>query len=131
EGTAVRLSACLSWELEDRAAGTELFKKAAMIDRRAGRVNEEFHTLTTWREFNGYSQWDDLLADELSAEIHGHISAEHVQQIKEEAAHIGRSVGHGLFPAEETKRIHELARKNGRFPVLWEQAVWAMCNVID
>ena len=131
EGTAVRLLACISWALDGPSAGTDLFKKAVTIDREAGRVNEEFHTLTTWRDFNGYSQWDDLLADELRAEIRGLVSVDYLRRIKQEYDYVGKLSGNRLFPEEETQRIHELARKNGHFPVLWAQAVRATYSVID
>jgi hypothetical protein len=131
EGTALRLLACISWELEGPSAGADLFQKAVAIDREAGRVNEEFHTLTTWRDFNGYSQWDDLLADEWSEEIRGLVSADYLRRIKQESDYVGKLSANRLFPEEETQRIHELARKNGHFPVLWAQAVRTTYNVID
>jgi ribosomal protein L31E len=131
QGTALRLAACLSWELDSPSAGMELFKRAVTTDRDAGRLNEEFHTLSTWRGFTGYSQWDDLLSDDLSADIREHVNLEHLRAVKNQTAYVKRLSGEFSFPEEETRRIHELARRNGRFPVLWEQAVWSMCSIID
>ena len=130
-GTATRLRACIVWKLEGHVAGTELFRQAVDIDRKAGRLKEEFSTLTTWRSFTGYSQWSDLFAENESEAIREHVSENYLNELRREAAEVARLSGALEFPEEETRRIHELAGKIGFFPILWSQAVASMYDVID
>jgi hypothetical protein len=48
-----------------------------------------------------------------------------------EVAYITSLSGKLLFPEEEIRRIHELAGKIGFFPILWDQAVRTVYDVID
>lgn len=130
-GTAMRLRACIVWVLEGHVGGTEMFRQAADIDRKAGRLKEEFSTLTTWRSFAGYSQWSDLFAENESEEIREHVSESYLNKLRLEAAEVARLSGALEFPEAETRRIHELAGRIGFFPVLWSQAVAGIYDAID
>ena len=130
-GTAMRLRACIVWVLEGHVAGTEMFRKAVDIDRKAGRLKEEFGTLTTWRGFTGYSQWSDLFAENESEEIREHVSESDLNELRRQAAEVARLSGALEFPEAETRRIHELAGKIGFFPILWSQAVAGIYDAID
>lgn len=130
-GPSTRLLACIKWVREGPVAGTEMFKKAVDIDRKAGRLKEEFSTLTTWRSFAGYSQWSDLFAENESEEIRKHVNEAYLNQLRYKVAKLGTLSGDSEFPEEETRRIHELAGKIGFFPVLWSQAVTSIYHAID
>lgn len=131
QGTGTRLLACLFWQLQGPDVGTETFKKAAAIDREAGNEKNEFHTLTTWRQFAGYSQWSDLIAEYDNETIRGRVSEAHLEEIRRQAEYVISLSGNPPFPAGETKRLHELAGRIGFFPRLWNQSLQAMTDVLD
>jgi hypothetical protein len=108
QGKAVRLSACVRWNKNEKYEGEALFRKAWELDRRSGLQSQEIATLTTWqRAINS-------LADHLSHHDQEGLNA------------IATMMGDPTFPDEAFHRLQELANNTGYKMNLWNHLLEAL-----
>jgi len=126
-GTAHRLLACMDWNESGQGAGEASFRRAVLLDREIGNLRPEFHTLNTWRDFAGLTQWDDLFPQFLSEEVLNHVSPDYIERQRAQA----RRLSGTLFPEPELFRLNELAAMTGLLPALWTSALLSLHNFVD
>jgi hypothetical protein len=102
QGLALRLAACIVWQLDGETAGEAAFRAAAAFDREHGYALGELETLISWQSFCGGLGFRDLLP-----------------QSNQEANRWAEEFGGASFPEEAYLRLGELAEDSGAQRVVW------------
>jgi hypothetical protein len=122
-----RLEACVAWCLDGTTTGEEAFRRAAGRARKLSDPVSEFHTLVTWRDLAGYSQWSDLYPEFMDSRVRDQFSDAQIDRVRLEAR---RQTGEA-FPDDENRRLLLLADSTGRLPVLWRFQTDAVREIVD
>lgn len=124
KGLFFRILGCIEYSLGNRSTGIELFRKSASYFKEKNDDGEEFSTLSTWRNFVGFNQWEDLIIEETS-------DIKYFRSIVEQITQVKLLNGEYSMPQNEIIRWNYLGNKIGYQPIIWGQWMMSLMYVID